>query len=129
MLETLISLDILALESIRTAFHVDSDWFHTLIFILADSEWIFIAVFLVILWLIGTKKNDTSYKVQSLNIFYMIVGGFILYIILNQFLPVRPRPETVSHIPPLLHHLPDNSFPSGHAIFAAASWLGVRIFT
>ncbi len=37
-------------------------------------------------------------------------------------LPIRPRPETMSSIPPLVNHLPDNSFPSGHAMFWGASW-------
>jgi membrane-associated phospholipid phosphatase len=43
-----------------------------------------------------------------------------IYAIINQWFPVRPRPETISRIPPLINHLPDNSFPSGHAMFAGA---------
>jgi membrane-associated phospholipid phosphatase len=31
-----------------------------------------------------------------------------------------PRPFTVSHVPPLIPHPPDNGFPSDHALLAAA---------
>ncbi len=46
----------------------------------------------------------------------------MIYWIINQILPVRPRPEMVSSLPPLISHIPDNSFPSGHALFWGASW-------
>lgn len=121
MLDTLIQLDIQLLNSIREFFYIEAEWFRYVILILADIQWILVAGFLVIYWLIGTWKQDNTYKITSLNIFYLIVGGFILYILLNQFLPIRERPELASILPPLVDHLPDNSFPSGHAIFAGAS--------
>jgi len=128
MIDVLTYVDTTALESIRGFFYNDSDIFRYFILIVADIEWILMALFLVGLWLYGTKLHDNAHKITSLNIFYMIAGGFALYVILNQFLPTRIRPEMVSHIPPLVSHLPDNSFPSGHAIFAASSWLGVHYF-
>lgn len=126
MLENLIYADNYALQSIREAFYSDADWFRWFVLIIADVQWIATAILLVALWLYGVKKKDNTYKIQSLNTFYVIVGGFALYVILNQFLPTRVRPEVVSSLPPLVNHLPDNSFPSGHAIFAAASFLGVH---
>lgn len=127
MISTLTYVDTYALESIRDFFYQDSPLFRAFILAMSDIEWIAMAIFLVVLWLVGTHRKDNTYKVQSLNIFYIIVGGFILYVILNQFLPTRVRPEMVTHLPPLVNHLPDNSFPSGHAIFAAASALGVHM--
>jgi membrane-associated phospholipid phosphatase len=41
---------------------------------------------------------------------------------------MRPRPETLTAIKPLIDHLPDNSFPSGHAIFAGASVVAIGYF-
>lgn len=41
---------------------------------------------------------------------------------------MRPRPETITDLPPLINHLPDNSFPSGHAIFAGASVIAIGYF-
>jgi len=61
-------------------------------------------------------------------IFYSIVFCFGIYVILNQFLPIRPRPELFSKFPPLIDHLPDNSFPSGHAIFMACSCFAFALF-
>lgn len=66
---------------------------------------------------------------DALMILYSIGFAFLIYVILNLGLPIRPRPETVSAIRPLIDHLPDNSFPSGHAIFAGASILGGFFYT
>jgi len=41
---------------------------------------------------------------------------------------MRPRPESITSLPPLINHLPDNSFPSGHAIFAGASVVAIGYF-
>jgi membrane-associated phospholipid phosphatase len=59
----------------------------------------------------------------------------VVYWIINQWLPLRPRPESISSIPALISHIPDNSFPSGHALFWWASWwalhtlLGIKRIT
>lgn len=76
---------------------------------------------LVGLWLYGAYKKDNAPKVDALMMLYSIGFAFLVYVILNLGLPFRPRPETVATIRPLIDHLPDNSFPSGHAIFAGAS--------
>jgi membrane-associated phospholipid phosphatase len=67
-------------------------------------------------------------KIIALDIFYAIMLAFGIYWILQFGLPMRPRPETLSSIPPLITHLPDNSFPSGHAIFAGASVVAIGYF-
>ena len=84
---------------------------------------------LVGLWLYGVYKKDNSFKIESLMILYSIGFAFLIYVILNLGLPFRPRPETVSVIRPLVDHLPDNSFPSGHGIFAGASGLAAFFYT
>lgn len=86
-------------------------------------------VILVGLWLYGTYKKDHQPKIQALMMLYSIGLAFAIYVILNLGLPFRPRPETVSVIRPLVDHLPDNSFPSGHAIFAGASALAAYFYS
>lgn len=60
---------------------------------------------------------------------YSIGFAFFVYVVLNLGLPFRPRPESVSSIRPLIDHLPDNSFPSGHAIFAGASIFAAFLYS
>lgn len=112
MFSSLIEIDISLLQGIRETLYIDADWYRVLVHIIADLQWVLIALFLIGLWLTGTFKKDNAYKIRSLNIFYMIVAGFALYVLLNQMLPVRPRPELFSQIDPLIKKLPDNSFPS-----------------
>lgn len=94
---------------------------HFFVSIFSDSQVVWVALFLVVYWLWGVYKKNDLYKYQSLHIFFGIFFAFFVYILLNQFLPHRPRPELLSSITPFIEHLPDNSFPSGHAIFAAAA--------
>lgn len=58
----------------------------------------------------------------------MIVCVMVLYTILNNAMPYRPRPESVSAIKPLFSHVPDNSFPSGHGLFLGASVFALFVF-
>ena len=125
ILDTLQSLDASALESFRSLVDQESAWQVRLIHLFADVE-----VFVTVLVLVGgwlrarfLLKNDPSAKDDVLALFFAIVFAFGLYWLLNLGLPVRPRPETATTIPPLINHLPDNSFPSGHGIFAGASFL------
>lgn len=94
-----------------------------LIHILSDFWVLLVALMLVWFWLYWVYKKSVNYREIALMIFYSIGFSFVIYLILNQFLPPRARPEDVSSIPPLLEHLPDNSFPSWHAIFAWAAIL------
>lgn len=129
MIEYLINIDVKLLNIIRWLVDVNSIFQITIIKYLSDSWVIIVAVFLVFFWLYWSYKKDESHKENSLLIFYSIAFAFVIYIALNQFLPIRPRPETVSSIRPLIDHLPDNSFPSWHAIFAWASILAFFIYT
>lgn len=69
------------------------------------------------LWLYGVSHKDDGPKHVALDLFWHVLASFALYWVINQTLPMRPRPESISSIPPLISHLPDNSFPSGHALF------------
>ncbi len=128
MLNYLISLDIVTLNYIRSSIDPSNYMLVKLIKIFSDFWVIFVAISLVFLWLTWVYKKDDTFKVTALNIFYTIIFCFILYMILNLWLPIRPRPETVSSIRPLVDHLPDNSFPSGHGIFAWAAVLAFFTF-
>jgi len=96
-----------------------------MVYFFSDIQVIAIAAFLVIYWLIGTMKKDEGFKRDALNVFFVIFFAFVVYTILNQTLPIRPRPESVSAITPIIAHVPDNSFPSGHAIFSMASTIAL----
>ncbi len=77
------------------------------------------AVFLILLWLYWIWYKNNEYKKIALSIFFTIVTVFILYAIINLWIPQwRPGAiEAVHGIPPLIPHPIDNSFPSGHALF------------
>lgn len=125
MLETIHQLnffDAQILATIREAFTIHTEWFRWTITLLADADPILFALFLIILWLSGTYEKEVGPKHVALDCFWHVAGAFIVYILLNQLLPTRPRPELFTNFPPLIDHLPDNSFPSGHAIFWGASW-------
>lgn len=82
---------------------------------------------LVGIWLIGTKKRDDENKRQSLRIFATIVTVFVIYGVVNLWLPQwRPSPDEVAWgIAPLIPHPIGNSFPSGHALFSVALFMGI----
>ena len=129
MLSFLVSQDIALLNILRSLIDSTSALQVSLIHMGADIEVLFVMLILVGLWLYGLYKNNNQYKVDALMIFYSIGFAFLVYIVLNLGLPFRPRPETVSTIRPLVDHLPDNSFPSGHAIFAGASVLAAFLYS
>lgn len=94
----------------------------------ADAPVIIMAIFLVVWWLTGVVKSSQVYRRDALLMFFLIASVFIVYGLLNQLLPERPRPESiVAGIAPLIEHKPDNSFPSGHAAFVSASLVGLFI--
>jgi len=128
MLQTLIDLDIKYLNIIRWIVDTHSELQINLIHILSDFWVLLVALMLVWFWLYWVYKKNINYREIALMIFYSIGFSFVIYLILNQFLPPRARPEDVSSIPPLLEHLPDNSFPSWHAIFAWAAVLAIFLY-
>ncbi len=133
MLETLHSWDVQALAAARVWIDPSAAWFPALraaVFALADAEVFFFAAALVGLWLYARfVAHDDRAKREALRCFWLTMIAFAAYAALNLGLPARARPETVSAIPPLIAHLPDNSFPSGHAIFWAASVVSLFAFS
>jgi membrane-associated phospholipid phosphatase len=75
----------------------------------------------------GTIQKETELKRQSLQVFFTIVAVFAVYGIINLCIPQwRPAPdEVVSGIKPLIPHPIGNSFPSGHALFSVALFIGI----
>lgn len=126
---TLIHLDIQCLEWIRTTFILHASWFPTVITLLADSEPLLFSLLLIGIWSMGVYKKNTGMKHVALDLFWHVILAFGIYWIINQLLPMRPRPETVSSLPALISHLPDNSFPSGHAMYFGASWWALHKLT
>lgn len=125
MLETLHILDVALLNFLRE-WIITHTWTHPFIGFFADLEPIVFCVFLVWLWLYGVSQKNEWPKHVALDLFWHVLWAFIFYWIINQTLPMRPRPESIATLPPLISHIPDNSFPSGHALFWWASWWGLH---
>lgn len=127
ILDALQSLDAAALGSFRSLIDPQSTWQVALVRGFADIE-VFLTVFVLVAGWLRARfllRNDPAAKDDVLALFYAIIFAFGVYWVLNFALPVRPRPEAAFNaIPPLINHLPDNSFPSGHGIFAGASFIG-----
>lgn len=121
MFQTLVQYDISLLNTIRSFIDPNSHVQVLFVKLFSDSEVIIVALMLLGMWLYGVYKKDTTLKIDALKILWIIGGIFLIYALLNNLMPYRPRPETVSAIKPLISHLPDNSFPSGHGLFAGAS--------
>lgn len=120
LLDTLQAYDTAALDAFRSIVDPASAWQTGLVHVFADIEVVLTAVLLVAVWLRARflLNDDVEAKKDALAFFYAVMFAFALYWVLNFGLPARPRPEAVSAIAPLINHLPDNSFPSGHGIFA-----------
>ncbi|MDD2892037.1 MAG: phosphatase PAP2 family protein [Candidatus Gracilibacteria bacterium] len=129
MLSFLISQDIALLNYLRSFIDPNSALQVKIIHIGSDIEVALVMLVLIGLWLYGVYKKNNQFKIDALMMLYSIGLAFLIYIILNLGLPLRPRPETVSSIRPLVDHLPDNSFPSGHGIFAGASIFAAFLYT
>lgn len=128
MIHTLLDLDT---EVLIWARWLLTDAYAPLLQISGESIVIFVALFLIGLWLYGVSQKDNAYKIIALQIFTTIILTFIVYTILNFGIEKwRPSPqEVVWWLPPLIPHPLDNSFPSGHALFTVAFLIGcVRFF-
>lgn len=95
--------------------------------ILGESVVLWIALFLLWLWLTGVAKKDNRYRVWALEIFFVIILTFIIHAVINLGFPQwRISPQLVAGgITPLIPHPIDNSFPSGHALFTMATLIGL----
>jgi len=127
MINSIIQLDV-SISLFFRGLVTQGSFFAPVVGFFADFEVLLAGALLVGLWLYGVIRKEVGYKIIALDIFYSIILAFISYWILQYGLPMRPRPETISSLPPLINHLPDNSFPSGHAIFAGASVVAIGYF-
>lgn len=107
--------------------------YSSVVTIIAESIVIWIAVFLIGLWLFGVFRKNPDYQIMALQIFGLIISVFVIYTIINLAVPQwREHPHSFlsnSHITPLIPHPTDNSFPSGHALFSAAAIFSVWRYT
>lgn len=125
MFEFLQNIDAQLLDIIRSAI-VPFTWTHPIIIFFTDLEPIIFALYLLWLWIFGVYYKDNGPKKVALDLFWHVIAAFFVYVIINALLPMRPRPETIGLLIPLVSHLPDNSFPSGHALFWGASWWALQ---
>ncbi len=128
MIQRLIELDIAGLHALQAWIDPTSLVQVSGIQFFSDFHVFFMAGLLFLLWLYGVYTGEKKYKESALYAAVTIMFSLLAYFAINQSFPVRPRPEVVSAINPLIAHLPDNSFPSGHAIFAAAAFLAAVQF-
>jgi undecaprenyl-diphosphatase len=127
MLECAQKIDKQALDWMRSWINPDNIFEVTAIRYIADIEMFAMLVLFAGFWLRGIYKKNDDFKKKALIIFYLISLGYAMYWLVSLFLIHRARPELVSAIVPLITHIPDNSFPSGHAIFAGASLVGIYL--
>ena len=128
MKQYLISLDIAGLHGLQSWVDPASPIQVWGIRFFSDFHIFFMAGLLVVLWLYAVYTRQSLYKESALYVASTILFSLAIYLTVNQLFPVRPRPEAVSAITPIISHLPDNSFPSGHAIFAAAALVASSLF-
>jgi len=126
--QKLISLDISWLHGIQSWVDPASPIQVWAIRFFSDFHIFFMAGLLVVLWLYAVYSRQSLYKESALYVAWTILFSLAIYLAVNQLFPIRPRPEAVSAITPIIAHLPDNSFPSGHAIFAAAALVATVLF-
>ena len=128
MKQNLISLDIAGLHGLQSWVDPASPFQVWGIRFFSDFHIFFMAGLLVVLWLYAVYTRQSLYKESALYVAWTILFSLAIYLAVNQLFPLRPRPEAVSAITPIISHLPDNSFPSGHAIFAAAALVAAVLF-
>lgn len=105
-------IDIQLLSQIREFALNHIPYISSIVTVFADLEPILFALLLIGLWLYGIAEKNNGPKHVALDLFWHVMGAFIFYWIINHLLPARPRPELMLDLPPLISHLPDNSFPS-----------------
>jgi membrane-associated phospholipid phosphatase len=128
MLEFIQSLDTRLLIATRSIIDLDSPWQVFAVRLFADIDVFVSMVVMIGLWLHGSFHKEEASKREALSLLYATALAYVIYWILDLGLPVRPRPELADTVTPLIRHIPDNSFPSGHAIFAGAAVTAAFLF-
>jgi len=97
--------------------------------ILADYPILFLPLFLVIMWIYYTVKNNNLNKHNLLNIFYCTVIAIIINLTIQQFVDLERPEEYVKATGKLLmKHVPDASFPSDHAAVSVSFLTSLFLF-
>jgi len=128
MLEYIQSLDTRLLIATRSIIDSNSPWQVFAVRLFADVNIFSLMIVMVGLWLHGSLHHKETSKREALSLLYATALAFLIYWILDLGLPIRPRPELTDTVIPLISHIPDNSFPSGHAIYAGASVTAAFLF-
>lgn len=128
MLEFIQSIDTRLLIATRSIVDLNSPWQVFAVRLFADIHVFASIVVMVGLWSYGSFHQEETSKREALSLFYATTLAFGIYWILDFGLPVRPRPELTDTVKPLINHIPDNSFPSGHAIYAGATVTAAFLF-
>lgn len=128
MLEFILSIDTRLLIATRSIVDLNSPWQVFAVRLFADIHVFASMVIMVGLWLYGSLHHDETSKQEALSLLYVTTFAFGIYWVLDLGLPVRPRPELADTVKPLIIHIPDNSFPSGHAIYAGAAVTAAFLF-
>lgn len=128
MLEFIQSIDTRLLIATRSIVDINSPWQVFAVRSFADIHIFASMAVMVGLWSYGSFHQEETSKREALSLFYATAFAFGIYWILDLGLPVRPRPELTDTIKPLINHIPDNSFPSGHAIYAGATVTAAFLF-
>lgn len=91
------------------------------VFIFADAPIFFLPLFLVFYWIYYSYKKDNLQKENLLIIFYSVVIGISISLIVQQFIHLERPEQHLSNVwKLLLSHIPDASFPSDHATVSFA---------
>lgn len=91
------------------------------VFLFADAPIFFLPFFLISYWVYYSCKKDPLHKENLLFIFYSVVIGISLSMIIQQFVHIeRPEEHLSNAWKLLLSHIPDASFPSDHATVSFA---------
>lgn len=91
----------------------------------AETVVLWSLIFLIGSWLYGAFTKNNEYKMRSLKVFSLIASVFFIYLLVNVMIPEwRPNPFKLlaqsGYVEPIIGRPTDNSFPSGHALFAGA---------
>lgn len=126
MLQSLLNLDTSLLLSARSLAGPENAH---LIRISGELIVLWWGLLLLALWFYGVYRKDVSYKIRALEIFSTIIITFILYTIINSWVPQwRIGAMELTGSNALIPHPLDNSFPSGHALFMAALLMGILVW-
>lgn len=93
-------------------------WIEPYIKYIADLPVLIYPIFLVIWYLLSSKQSkdkNNIHKNEALSIFTATIVSFLLHFAVKPFVD-KDRPETaLDYANAILDHIPDISFPSGHA--------------